>query len=206
MAIDRKTLLGNVNAGQAFLQSRRGNLLHIIGNHAGATASGFAAGHLVLDHDGPRAGFVPVAAHRSEIIADNERHAFGLVGGLLTEMYFLGGTDVQRGFRELKAAVALLPQPTFRYNADNVKDLTSIVHNRFYDVVVAMGGEITANFNRAEEAVLRGTYLLRGFHVIPTAVLTPYAATSEEERTRERALTESENVREQALREFLRGA
>lgn len=177
MPVTRDLFYDDSASSKAFVESRWGVFLHELGHWAAANETakkdGLISGHLIIeDRDDARCvgAFALDKRSQKKLAADAKRHSFVAAAGAVAELYFCDNTKPSRLGADIKSYLSSSP-----HLDPNLSDKTvvSIWQNAYSSRVEALAACIDANFDKCSALCLSNRFLLRGYHVFPSWMLTP---------------------------------
>lgn len=197
MPIDREFLHAYPEYATAFLDSRKGTILHEVGHYVGANTVGTLSGHLIISARGERAAAAFVFDDRSarRLASSPQRASLVSSAGFLAEYYFCGQARISRSRNDIAAYQSMFgPYPPDKVVARWKRD--------HLDLIAAHHACIAKNFDRCARYCDSNRFLLDDYHVIPSCMLRSPRWRSPNARLDEVVWTYPMKARRCALEEF----
>lgn len=198
MPIVRELLHANAELAAAFLDSRRGIILHEAGHYVAANIVGMLSGHLIVSAKSERSAAAFVFDDRSarSLALHPERASLVSSAGFLAEYHFCGQARIVRSRNDIAAyqsmfGVCPADMVVARWKRDHL------------DCIAAHQACIEKNFDRCARYCGSNRFLIDDYHVIPSYLLRPPRWRSPSARLDEAVWTYPMKARRRALEEFL---
>lgn len=198
MPINRKLLHADAKAAKAFLDSRKGTILHEAGHYVAANMAGMLSGHLIVSATSERAAAAFVFDDRSApcLASYPERAALVSAAGFLAEYYFCGEARILRSRNDIATYQSMFGFCT--------ADMVVARWKRDYlDHFALQAACIENNFDRCVRYCGSNRFLIDNHHVIPSCMLRSPRWQGLCARMDEAVWTYPMKARRRALEEFL---
>lgn len=201
MPIDRELLHANAELAAAFLDSRKGTILHEAGHYVAANIVGMLSGHLIVSAKSERSAAAFVFDDRSArcLAFHPERASLVSSAGFLAEHSFCGQARIARSRNDIAAYQSMFGV----YSADMVVAHWKRDH---LDRIAAHQACIETNFDRCLRYCESGKFLIDDHHVIPSCMLRSPRWRGLRARFDEAVWTYPMDARRRAFEEFLMAA
>lgn len=198
MAINRELLHANTELAAAFLDSRKGSILHEAGHYVAANMDGMLSGHLIVNAKSERSAAAFVFDDRSArcLAFQPERASLVSSAGFLAEYFFCAQARNTRSRNDIAAYQSMFGI----YPADMV---VARWKRDYLDLIAAYHADLEANFDCCVHFCNNNTFRIGDHHVIPSCMLLSPRWRGPRQWFDEVILTYPKSARRRALKEFL---
>lgn len=205
MSIEREHFHQDPEAARDFLEGREGVLLHELGHYVAANLDGLVSGHIIVEDRECRdctAALHIVRVSRPHIEYNPARRELIASAGALTELYFCKTPILRRLGPDIEMYFGphFVRQLVYQFDREAAIMLWREHH---LDRLEKHANCIQENFRRCAAHLASKRYLIDGFHVIPSGVLSPPTTRSIVERLDDWLRTFSKRARRRALIDYL---
>ena len=156
--------------GRVFLESGDGQVFHEVSHYCAANEKARAVGHIIISDQTRAAAFVTHPMDLQSLMADTDRFQFTAAAAAVAEMRICDTTEINRASLDARNFHEYVNQ---QYTG-TPEELTRTIRGwvaSYGSRIDALSRKIQRTYDDCALAVDERRYLLRGYHVIPSAIL-----------------------------------